>query len=897
MKKWMWEKETKTWNEKTVRITATLTAVTLVAGCAGVGMIAGSSPDQTGEAAAASREGGAQVAAVRNNRLGLNDADLKNLSKDETVYVISGADGSTQKIIVSDWIKNAMGSSQIEDVTELSDISNVKGLETFSSQGNGTGIWDAGGNDIYYQGNIEKELPVEMKVSYTLDGAGISPDQLAGKSGHVVMRFTYTNRQKQTAQVGDEERELYVPFAVVTTMMLDNEKFRNVEVSSGKVINDGEHLLVAGLAMPGMQENLDVEKEDLDIPDYVEISGDVTDFSLVTTMTVVTNEVFNDLDLENVDSLDELSDSMDDLEEAMNELLDGTNELYDGITELHDKSGELTDGIAELRDGARDLNNGAVELRNGAQELQNGAEELRNGAAALDQGLKTLVSNNETLNNGAKQVFETLLATAETQLKAAGVPLTTKLTIENYGTVLEQIGASMTPEQVKAMAEQTALAKVTEAVEQNRPAVEAGVAQAVKATIRQKIEAQLAAGGAMGASQEEKDGENSLGITGEEAQNPDGKTLEETKALAPQDTSQSVLPADGSAANGQTGGVNGSGNTQGDAPSLQPEAGDSPAAGSAPEAGENTQTESKAADNTPTEGTGESTPATAPGASSAPAPEVQESPEAAPQSDPAQEPTEATGDEMAALGTNLSFFREMGSGRKASVVANSWSALAASPDLEAKINAMVEAQFQTAEVQAQYQAAVQAKMEELIQQNMQSPEVQQQISAAVQAAVDGAGSLAELKKSLDSYNQFYQGLLTYTAGVARASSGSGQLAGGSQKLYDGTKELVDGTGRLQDGTGKLQDGTHELQDGGDKLIDGIQQLWEGGQELVDGVNEFNEEGIQKLVETFDDDVQGLVDRLRAIQDVSKGYRSFAGISDEMEGNVKFIYKTEGIGED
>ena len=130
--------------------------------------------------------------------------------------------------------------------------------------------------------------------------------------------------------------------------------------------------------------------------------------------------------------------------------------------------------------------------------------------------------------------------------------------------------------------------------------------------------------------------------------------------------------------------------------------------------------------------------------------------------------------------------------------------------------------------------------------------------------------------------------MAYTAGGASASSGSGQLTEGSQKLYDGTKELAEGTG-------KLKDGTHELRDGGDKLIHGIQQLWEGGQELADGVNKFNEEGIQKLVETFDDDVQGLADRLRAIQDVSRKYRSFAGISDDMEGSVKFVYKTEGIG--
>ncbi len=878
MKKWMWEKE---WNKKAVQVTAAFTAVTLAAGCAGAGRMGGSSSGNASESMQAEigeGKAGPYVTSAQRNRLGLSDADLRNLSKDETVYVISGADGGVQKIIVSDWIKNSMGSSQIQDLTELSDISNVKGMETFEAKGNGTGVWDAGGNDIYYQGSIEKDLPVDMKVSYTLDGKSISPEELAGKSGHVVMHFSYTNRQKQTVMVGDEQRELYVPFAVVTSMMLDNEKFSNVEVSSGKIINDGEHLMVIGCAMPGMQENLDMKKEDLDIPDYVEISGDVTDFSLETTMTVVTNEIFNDMDLENVDSLDELSDSLDDLDEGMHELMDGAGELYDGITELRQKSGDLTDGIAELGDGAHDLNSGAVELRNGAQEL-------RDGAAALDQGLKTLESNNETLNGGAKQVFETLLATAETQLKAAGVPLTTKLTIENYGTVLDEMGAKMTPEQVKALAEQAALAKVTEAVEQNRPAVEAGVVQAMKAAIRQKIEAQLAAGGTV--------------IAGQEKEIQDSPA-EETKADLQDGAQEGTTGTDGSGSSsgaGEAGTGTAESEPEADTNGKESNPGGEPAGSdeteNQPEAGNGVEEEtagSKGAESPVSET--QNAPAAEDGA--AVRDEMTTEDGEAVRDEMTTEDGEAVRDEMtaedevAALGGSIRVFREISSGQNAVVKERSWTALAASPDLEAKINAMVEAQFQTPEVQAQYQAAVQAKMEELIQQNMQSPEVQQQIDAAVQAAINGAGSLTQLKNSLDSYNQFYQGLLAYTAGVASASSGSGQLTEGSQKLYDGTKELAEGTG-------KLKDGTHELRDGGDKLIHGIQQLWEGGQELADGVNKFNEEGIQKLVETFDDDVQGLADRLRAIQDVSRKYRSFAGISDDMEGSVKFVYKTEGIG--
>ena len=123
--------------------------------------------------------------------------------------------------------------------------------------------------------------------------------------------------------------------------------------------------------------------------------------------------------------------------------------------------------------------------------------------------------------------------------------------------------------------------------------------------------------------------------------------------------------------------------------------------------------------------------------------------------------------------------------------------------------------------------------------------------------------------------------------MASASDGSKQLAEGTQTLYEGTQDLADGTG-------ELHSGTKELQEGSDKLTDGIDKLWDGGKELQDGVNKFNEEGIQKLVDTFEGDVQGLTDRLQAVQDLATEYRSFGGISEDMEGSVKFIYKTDAI---
>ncbi|MCI8416804.1 MAG: hypothetical protein HFI33_04745 [Lachnospiraceae bacterium] len=793
-------------NERSLRATAIVTAVTLAAGSGGVYLVGTGTQNSknSGDVIQVSGQEKPQVEALSTRgRLALSDADLKNLSKDETVYVIAGADGSTQKIIVSDWIKNAMGSSQIEDLTELSHVQNVKGLETFEEKGEGLGVWDAGGNDIYYQGSIEKELPVDLKISYMLDGKEISPEDLAGKSGHVVIRFTYTNQQKQKVMVGEEERELYVPFAAITSMMLDNEKFRNVEVSRGRVINDGEHLMVVGYAMPGMQENLDVDKEDLDIPDYVEVTGDVSDFSLVTTMTVVSNSLFRDLDLDEVDSVDALSDSLDELEEAMGELMDGTGELYDGITELHDKTGDLTDGIQKLRDGSRELDNGAGSLKGGAQQL-------RDGAAELNQGLQTLKANNETLNAGAGQVFDTLLATANGQLKELeqlGITVPT-LTRENYGEVLEELCGQLTT---------------------------------VKAGYEKQLQDLMAmvGGGAATIGLEEEPTEDATDVL----TTVDGAVKSENNAGIQEEPEQASDETEAST----------------ESPESEAEAWENP--GRATEPSENSvpvtgPVEEDASKQDISETQESKVEEEEPAVELVSEPEEEElAPESAPESEKAETNTEA-GQEMAVLaGPVREFFVQEISGANPQVTGNTWKCVAASAG--------------SADQLKQLQEAIK-KLNEGIQK--------------LEATIP---QLQGLKNSLDSYHQFYQGLLTYTAGVASASDGSKQLAEGTQTLYEGTQDLADGTG-------ELHSGTKELQEGSDKLTDGIDKLWDGGKELQDGVNKFNEEGIQKLVDTFEGDVEGLTDRLQAVQDLAKEYRSFAGISEDMEGSVKFIYKTDAI---
>ena len=447
-------------NKKVTKIIAICLCAALCLGGAGVAFA------QTG-----SKQESAQPTAAQ------KAADLQQkISKDETVYVLAGADGSVQKIIVSDWLKNELGSASLTDKSGLSNIENVKGDESYSINGDNMTVWDAQGNDIYYQGDIQKELPVGLTVRYTLNGKAVSPEQLKGQSGKVTIRFDYENRQYETVQINGQNQRIYVPFAMLTGMILDNDTFRNVTVSNGKLVNDGDRTMVVGLAFPGLQENLNLSRDQLSIPSSVEITADVTDFSLGMTVTLACNDLFSQLGDVDLGSLD-AAGSLNKLTDAMDQLLNGSSALYDGLTTLLDKSGELAAGVEELAQGA-------AAIKAGADSLDEGAAELKAGLADLSEGLNKLSANSAALNGGAEQVFNSLLETATAQIRAKGLTVP-DLTIENYAEELNKLIKSLDETTVY----ENALTQVTAAVEKQRPLI----TQKVTAAVRQEMEAKVTA--------------------------------------------------------------------------------------------------------------------------------------------------------------------------------------------------------------------------------------------------------------------------------------------------------------------------------------------------------------------------------------------------------------------
>ena len=531
----------------------------------------------------------------------------------ETVYVIANADGSAKKVIVSQKYDPDDPNAAQEAQSSLTDAQNVK-------------------DDNCWQGTTDKPLPVTMHITYTLDGQSVSAAELVGKSGHVTMRFDYENTQYETKTIAGKSQRIYVPFAVLTGAILDSDNFRNVSVTNGKLVDDGDHTVVVGMAFPGLQENLALDTDKLEIPSYVEVSADVTDFSIETTLTVVTNSVFNDVDEDKLDkdALDELSDDLDKLTDAMEQLMDGSDELFDGLDTLLDKSHELADGVGQL-----------------------------------SSGLKKLDANSAQLNEGAKTVFNTLLDTANKQLQAneslseAGITIP-ELTISNYADVLNGVIAKLDPDSVIAQAEAVARQQVTAAVRAQEDTVRAAVTEQVRQNVSDNVTAAVKASVLEGVLK-------SQGMTQEQY---------------------------------------------------------------------------------------------------------------------------AVADDTVKMAVSNAVDAKMNTAEVQQTISATMSAQMASPEVKALIDQNTEQQISL-----------------LIEQNMNSETVRAQIDAATAQATAGAKQLLALRQQLDSYNTFYMGLQTYTAGVAEA-------AAGAVKLNRNMPDLIDGVKKLRDGSLELADGIKELNEEG-----------------------------------------------------------------------------------
>lgn len=352
--------------------------------------------------------------------------------KDETVYVLTGADGAVQQIIVSDWLKNPENALSVSDISDLTDIETVKGDALFTQSGSSL-TWQTQAEDVYYQGNSEKDPPVSMQVSYTLDGEPIEPQELIGKSGRVGIRFDCENRQYAQVEINGKQETVCVPFVMLTGLLLDSDSFCNVTVSNGTLLNDGDRTLVVGLAMPGLQQSLALPEDSDIFPESVQITADVTDFSLGVTVTLASNELFRALDSDA--STEDGIALLSELTDGVTQLTDGSSALYDGLCTLLEEVGTLASGVDTLAQGASSLSAGAA-------SVESGSAQLKSGLGELSSGLSSLSESSSDLTAAAESVFNSLLSTASAQLQTAGVPVS-DLRIDTYAQTLDAVLAAL----------------------------------------------------------------------------------------------------------------------------------------------------------------------------------------------------------------------------------------------------------------------------------------------------------------------------------------------------------------------------------------------------------------------------------------------------------------------
>lgn len=352
------------------------------------------------------------------------------LSKNETVYVIMDSDGKQKEVLVSEWLQNGSGADKITDESLLKEIENTSGSETYKMKGKIL-TWDASGNDIHYQGRIDEPLPVSVDVTYYLDGKRMSADEIKGKSGKVKICFNYNVSEIESSN----GYSITHPYVMASGLILDADNFRNVTVSSGKIINDGSRSVCLGLAMPGLSNSLGLGGK-ISIPESVTITADTDNFTIDGTYTVAMSGLMQNVDTSKLDSAEGL---IEELESAFSELSDASSELLEG-------SKALQQGVSAVSSGAEKLKSGAAQLLSGATELNKGLGQLSQNSAALNAA--TTQVTNSIFDNATTQLRASLIKGGVSQEDAAAITLTRA----NYTQILGNLSSNMGPEGSKAIA-------------------------------------------------------------------------------------------------------------------------------------------------------------------------------------------------------------------------------------------------------------------------------------------------------------------------------------------------------------------------------------------------------------------------------------------------------------
>ena len=799
-----------------------------------------------------------------------NDAD-----KDESVYLISDANGNVNKTIVVDHLKNKDKKDTLEDASNLSDIENVKGKEKFTQSGDKL-TWQAGGKDIYYQGTATEEPPVTQKVTYYLDGKEISPEDLAGKSGKVKIRFDYTNTTSYTETVNGEKQTVSVPFAAVTGLVL-GDGFENIEVTNGKAEVSDSSSVVLGYALPGLKDSLGIKDGDLDgdvnIPEYMEMTADVKNFSMPAAMTFVVNAS----DYVSTDGIDtsDLDDMINDLKDASTQLQDGsktlaegTDTLTDGLSTLQSKLGTFASGVGTLQSGLKTYTDGVSTLSGGLNTLGNSTGALVSGADKLNSGAGQLASGSATLKDGLKSYTDGAngLAKGASDLDAGIGTLAEKSgTLVDGATKLDD-GASQ-------------LSASASSINEGIKSLDTGLKTPL--TDKEKAGYQAAAKDSVDKQFSNPDNEANYENTKAKASGVYYETMTSDDSVK---QAVQLLKNDSDLMNMINATVGATVETaiKDSVPDL---------------ASKDTATIKKTYNNSP---------------------KLQQSVK-----------------EVLNLPQTIPDYDALVSAivdQKLNDMATKVMDGVANSSKDKVGEAVADAAKTGAENAAQ--SAVITGIESAKSNVSSQINAKQENGYSLVTGADdlstGASSLANGTKSLvnsiptltGGIKQLKAGSSQLNAGAAKLTSnndtlnagatalnaGASQLSAGTQSLMNsvptltsGIKQLVDGSNtlvannaKLNSGASQLADGTNQIVSGVDQLTTGSKTLSEGAHTLADGMVQFNEEGINKILDAYNGDLKPFTDKLQAVIDAGEEYQTYSAIADGQTGCVKFIYKLASI---
>ena len=733
------------------------------------------------------------------------DSDEK-AEKVETVYVNSDAEGANDNVIVSEWLRNYQGDKSLNDKTDLKSIKNVKGDETYVKNSDGTITWNADGNDIYYQGKTNTELPVNVKVSYKLDGKDIKPEDLAGKSGKVTIRFDYENNAKEMVTVNGKQEEVTVPFAMLSGVILPTDTFSNVSVTNGRVVSDANKSIVVGAALPGLKDSLQLNQDKLDelnvtddltIPEYVEITADTKDFELGMTMTMASCDVLSDLgfsDFDNSTATDKIKGDMDKLTSSMNDIVDGSGKLTSGSKDLKNGLDTLYSGTKALKDGTDSLASKTPELISGVNKLNDGASALNTGASSLNTGIQQYTQGASELSAGITKLYNGASVLSDAKLAAQ---------LSTYGTAVSALS------------------------EGNYKAAE-NIAELMKKVSEGSLDSSKLADSTT------EEGKTFAASYDTLAKAYPNAALNNTRdTYSDTDATDKMFLSTGISTTEWNQLINNIAYVAETTVALQ---------------AQKTQAEAALKDTITKQVTAYATANNAAITARVTALVAQ-----------GMSPADAQAKVMAGVTDQVT------------------KAVMADPTVQAQTKALTD---QATAAQATFTQPV-SEYYAKYNRSSQVADMGKSFSTSMPELVSGIGQLKSGSDKLVSNNK-------------TLTDGSAALLSGTTTLSNGTAALASGAGALGDGASKLSNGVNSLNDGARKLDDGSSTLYNGMKTLNDGLIKFDNEGVQKLSEAFNGDIQNFANRLKAVDDASKSYKSFAGADDDMSSSVKFIIETSSI---